>query len=479
MTRTLSLALLGLAFPLLAQTSSPVAPALYSEAFTPDTMRVDLFHTGGMGQEIFALDRVVNDGPWAGSTTRLVDSLDLGDYRFEVRDRTAGKTLYSRGYSSLCAEWATTSEPRTRHRTFHESLRFPWPKQDVEIRIFSRDKQNAWRLLHALEVSPESIEVNRARYRGPGTVIPILENGSPAQKVDLLILGDGYGAKETAKFRADARRLVDLLFTQEPFKSRKTDFNVRAIELPAPEPGVFRPHGKVHRRTALSTQYGALGLERYLLTYDNRSLRDIASLAPYDFLEILVNDAQYGGGGIYNFQATVSVDTAFASYVFVHEFGHHFAGLGDEYYTSDVSYETGQPDLPEPWAMNITAMKDPKRLKWGDLVEKETPLPTPWPKEEFEKRSREFQAERKKLLAEGAPPAKIDEMFRRQQVEETKRLGTGPHAGKVGAFEGASYEAKGLYRPMADCIMFTRDEVGFCRVCQRAITRVIDEYSRP
>jgi hypothetical protein len=464
---------------LTADALTAVPPVAYSEFFTADTMRVDLFHTGGKGVEIFALDRVVNDGPWPGSLTRLIDTLNLGDYQFEVKDAATGRVLFSRGYSSLYAEWITTAEPKTAHRTFHESLRLPWPKKDVEIVLKSRDKKNGWKTVQTLAVSPESIEANRSAYRGPGKAWSLLESGSPNEKVDLLILGDGYTEKEMPKFRADAKRLVDELFAHEPFKSRKRDFNVRAIDLAAAESGVFRPHSKIFRRTPLSAQYGALGLERYLLTYDNRTLRDVASLAPYDFIEILVNGAQYGGGGIFNFHATVSVDTGFAGYVFVHEFGHHFAGLGDEYYTSDVSYETGAPDLPEPWSPNVTALKDPAKLKWGDMVEVGTPLPTPWEKEAFEKRSREFQAERKKRLAQGASPAEIDELFRKQQRVETKELGSEKYAGKVGAFEGAAYEAKGLYRSTADCIMFTRDEVGFCRACQRGITRMIDEYSRP
>jgi hypothetical protein len=215
-----------------------------------------------------------------------------------------------------------------------------------------------------------------------------------------------------------------------------------------------------------------------MLTYDDRALREAASAAPYDFLEILVNDARYGGGGIYNHQATATVDSSFSEYVFVHEFGHHFAGLADEYYTSDVAYETGG-EKPEPWEPNVTALKDPKRLKWADLVEKGTPLPTPWEKETFEKENRLVQGERRKLVASLAAPAALDDLFRRQMGAESKLLSSMAWSGKVGAFEGAAYEAKGLFRPAADCIMFTRDPVGFCPVCRRAISRVIDEYARP
>jgi hypothetical protein len=212
---------------------------------------------------------------------------------------------------------------------------------------------------------------------------------------------------------------------------------------------------------------------------DNRALRDAASSAPYEFIEILANEAQYGGGGIFNDQATTSVDTGFAEYVFVHEFGHHFAGLADEYYTSDVAYETGAADLPEPWEPNVTALEDPARLKWRDLVEPGTPLPTPWDKMAYETKSREVQTRRRELLAKKVPETEVDAHFREQLAWDSKFLASMKYSGKVGAFEGASYEAKGLYRPEADCIMFTRDPVGFCRVCQRAIGRIIDLYARP
>ena len=216
-----------------------------------------------------------------------------------------------------------------------------------------------------------------------------------------------------------------------------------------------------------------------MLTFDNRALRDAASAAPYEFIEILVNEKQYGGGGIFNDQATSSVDSAFAEYVFVHEFGHHFAGLADEYYTSDVAYETGAAEHPEPWEENVTALHDPAKLKWRDLVEPGTPLPTPWKKEEYEAHQREYQAERRRLREANVPESQMDALFRRELEWSTRFLGSEQYAGKVGAFEGASYEAKGLYRPQVDCIMFTRDEVGFCRVCNRALQRIIDMYSRP
>jgi len=451
----------------------------FDARFTDKTMRVDYFHSGGKGEEIVALERIVSDGPWPGSRTRLVDDTNLGKYLFEVIDRATNTVLYSRGFASIYGEWETTAEYRTLYRTFPESLRFPWPKMPVQVVLKKRDPENSFREIWSTVIDPASRFVNPADLPAAGKLWTVVENGPAASKVDLLVISEGYAADQIEKFHRDVRRLVDRLFEYEPFKSRRSDFNVRALDLPSARPGVNRARAQSFRRTPMSVEFNIFDSERYLLTYDDRTLRNVASAAPYEFIEVLVNEEQYGGGGIFNFQATASVDHTYAEYVFVHEFGHHFAGLADEYYTSDVAYETGAAEHVEPWEPNATAMHDPARLKWRDLVEAGTPLPTPWDKEAYEKLSRESQARRRKLLASGAPQSEIDKLFQEEEGWSTKLLGGMKYSGKVGAFEGASYEAKGLYRPEADCIMFTRDHVGFCRVCRRAIERVIDLYARP
>ena len=237
-------------------------------------------------------------------------------------------------------------------------------------------------------------------------------------------------------------RLTATLFAQEPFKSRKSDFNVRALDLPSAQSGINRPNANVFRRTPISAEYNVFDSERYVLTLDNRALRDAASAAPYEFIEILVNDKTYGGGGIFNDQATASVDSAFSDYVFVHEFGHHFAALADEYYTSDVAYETGAADLPEPWEPNATALKDPASLKWRDLVMPGTPVPTPWEKDTFEQESRATQERRRAIRARNAPEAEMDALFREQRDRGRRNCSAGRSTARtVGAFEGANYEA--------------------------------------
>jgi hypothetical protein len=446
----------------------------FSLAFTPKTMRLDYFHTGDHGKEIVALDRLVSDGPWAGSTTHLLDDLNLGTYFFEVVDPLTNQTLYSRGFASLYGEWEATDESKSGTRTFHESLRFPWPKSPVQVVLKKRGPDGLFREIWTTRVDPASPAVNAADVAPAGKVWTVFENGPPTEKVDLLILGEGYTAAEMPKFHGDVKRLTDKLFATEPFKSRKSDFNVRAIDLPAAASGVNRPHVGKFRRTAVSAEYYIFESERYMLTYDNRALRDVLSEAPYEFIEILANEKQYGGGGIYNFEATASVDTAFSEYVFVHEFGHHFAGLADEYYMSPGVFTAFPANAPEPWEPNVTALRDAAHLKWKDLVDTSTPVPTPWDKDAWEAKAREFLDRRLALIKRAAPEAEFDALFREQQASDTPMLGGMKYSGKVGAFEGASYQAKGLYRPQTDCIMYTRDEVGFCKVCRKAIERVID-----
>jgi hypothetical protein len=452
-------------------------PASFDAWFQPRTMRLDYFHTGGRGEEIVSLDHVVDDGPWAGPRTRLLDTLNLGAYRFVVRDLSTHAELYSRGFSSIYGEWATTPDSKERHQTFHESLRFPWPKRPVEVLFEKRGASNAFLPLWSTVVDPAARQVNRAPLSPLAEVYTVFENGPANEKVDILFLGEGYTAAEAAKFRGDAKRLADALFATEPFKSRKSEFNVRAIAPPSSKSGVHRVRANEERRTPMSVEYNIFDSERYVLTLDNRALRDVASAAPYEFVEILVNERTYGGGGIFGLHSTAAADNAFADYLVIHEFGHHFAALGDEYYTSPVAYETGASFHPEPWEPNLTALHDPAALKWKDLVEPGTPLPTPWEKEKYEERSRAYQKRRAALREKGVPEEQMEALFREQKAWEEAFFAKEKYAGKVGAFEGAGYEATGLYRSEADCIMFSRNDVGFCDVCSRAIVRVIELYT--
>ena len=470
------LALVLITLPTLPASPLGAQQVDFDEHFEDRTMRLDYFHTGSADDEVVSLDRVVSDGPWAGSRSQLIDPTDMGKYRYEVRDAGSGEMLYSRGFASIYGEWETTGEAEEVHRTFHESVRFPWPRQPVRVSLLKRDGPASFAPLWSTAIDPASRFVNPADRAPGGPVHTIFESGPPVEKVDLVLVGEGYTEAQTEKFLADARRLTEALFATEPFLSRRDDFNVRAVLAAAERPGVNRPQVGEFRRTPLSTEFNIFDSERYLLTLDNRALRDALSGVPYEFVEILVNEKQYGGGGIFNFQATVAVDTEFADYVFVHEFGHHFAGLADEYYTSDVAYETGGAVHPEPWEPNVTALHDPSSLKWAALIEEGTPVPTPWGKEEYEEHARRIRADRRALTERAAPESEFDALFARQREIERELLSSMRYANRVGAFEGAMYEATGLYRSEIDCIMFTRAEY-FCRVCRRAIERIIDLYA--
>jgi len=448
------------------------ALAVVAAPSTPRTLRLDYLHAGNVREERFALDGLALEGAWPGCPDRPLDDTNLGSYLFEVIDRAQNRALYSRGFASVFAEWATTDEAKHLDRGFHESLRFPEPKGPVQVVLKRRDAQGLFREVWSLAVDPRDPAVDRTQPSGrPWAVI---ENGPPADKVDLLLLGDGYTAQEMAKWHADARRLAELLFAVSPFKERRADFNVWALDTPSEESGVARPSDGVERRSALRARYDAFGSERYVLAFDNKRVREAAAAAPYDALEIVVNDRKYGGGGIFNQYATVASDNAFTPHLLVHEFAHHFAGLADEYYTSDVAYASSS-ERPEPWEPNVTA--DAASPKWKQLVTAGTPLPTPWAKEAFEAAQREIQARRKRIRAEKKPEEEMEAVFREEQAKVEALLSGGPYAGTVGAFEGAMYEAKGYYRSQSDCIMFTRHGA-FCPACRRGIERVIDLLAR-
>ena len=455
----------------------PVGGAMAAAA-PPATLRVDVLHTGDAKQEHYALDRVVVEPlPWAGNPARAIDDTNRGINRFEVVDPRTGKTLYSRGYSTIFGEWRTTEEAAGMRRGFQESLRFPKPDRPVQLRILQRRADNAFVEAWRVDIDPAALDVVQERRPAPAEPIAIRNNGPSADKVDLLILGDGYTRAELPKFEADARRLADHLFSVSPFRERAGDFNVWALAVPTRESGVSRPSTGTHHDSALGTRYDIFGSERYVLTLDNRALRELAQYAPNEFIEILVNNRTYGGGGIFGQFSTAAAGNDWANYLFVHEFGHHFAALADEYYTSPVAYVSGE-ERPEPWEPNVTALRDPAQLKWKRHVTPGTPLPTPWPKAEFEAFQKANQARRAELRKQDRPESEMSALFAEELRHTNQLMSRVPYRDAIGAFEGANYQASGYYRSQMQCLMFSRIEQ-FCQVCQDGIVDIIDLYSRP
>ncbi|HEY7162894.1 MAG TPA: peptidase M64 N-terminal domain-containing protein, partial [Acidobacteriota bacterium] len=172
----------------------------------PATMRLDYYHTGNWEQEFFSVDRIVIEPlPWPGNLNHPIDDTNLGKYLFEVIDRQTNRVLYSRGFASIFGEWETTPEAHDMHRTFQESLRFPAPDSNVQIVLKKRDKQNAFREIWSTTVDPNDIFIDRSKMAATAPLLELEKKGDPAQKVDFLILGDGYTEKERDKFEKDAR----------------------------------------------------------------------------------------------------------------------------------------------------------------------------------------------------------------------------------------------------------------------------------
>lgn len=447
----------------------------FDEHFKNKTMRFDYHHTGTATEEHFAFDEIVSDGIWAGPKTKLIDTLRLGKYFFEIKDPGTGKLLYSRGYSSIYGEWETTPDAKKNRGVYHESLRFPWPKHPVNLIIYKRNDNHHFKPVFSYHIDTDHYRVNPESRDDYYTHYPVVENGDPHKKVDIVVLSEGYTKDEMDKFKKDAEKFADVLLSHEPFASRKNDFNIRAVEVPSPSSGLNHPHQDIYKRSALSVSYGAFDSERYALGFDNKKIRNAASNVPYEFTVLMMNDSIYGGGGIYNLYITAAADNAFRDYLFVHEFGHHFADLADEYYASATTYEMNK-DLREPWELNVTAHPDPETIKWKELVTEDTPIPTPWEKEEFDKHSIEIQKKRRELREQHAPEKVMEKLFREQQEWEDKHLSNMKYSGHVGAFEGGQYKAKGIWRSEPNCIMFTRHDE-FCAACQRAIRLVINQYT--
>ena len=424
-----SLTLPVIIFLLLSGSQSAYTQVDFATYFEPKSLRVDFALSGNVDEQRASLQQLREEPVWGGPLKNLIDPFEYGGYYVKVYDLQTNVLLYSRGFNTLFEEWRTTGQALKEIQSWTNSITIPYPKNPVLFELLARERSdNQFRTLWKMEIDPGSIFIDRSPLKNLKKE-PLQYKGDPAGKVDLVFLAEGYTAKEMDKFDADARRFMEALFQTAPFTGRRNDFNVWAVHLISEESGTDKAGEGVFLNTALNSGFYTFGLDRYLTTPDMKSIRDAVWNMPCDAIFILVNSSTYGGGGMYNYYAIGTADNARTISVFVHELGHSFAGLGDEYFNSEVAYNDFYNLKVEPWEPNITTLVD-FDAKWKNRIQPGVPIPTPAGKE---------------------------------------------YAGKLGVFEGGGYLAKGIYRPMINCTM--RSGPPFCPVCEQAIIQMIDYLS--
>lgn len=419
--------LLGLA---LFTTCSMWAQSAFDTYFEKKSLRVDFALSGNTEFQSAALQQMREEPTWGGPEKNLIDQFGYGGYYVNVYDKSSNKLIYSRGFNTLFEEWRSTEQAINEIQSWTNSISIPFPKSTIKFEITARDKKdNRFYPLLNIDIDPTSIFIDRGNMHN-NTVTRIQQKGNSSDKVDLVFLAEGYTSAEQDKFVADAKRFTESLFQTPPFDKHRDDFNVWAVNLVSEDSGTDTSGKGIFKNTALNSGYYTFGIDRYLTTPDMKPIRDAVWNVPCDAIFILVNTDTYGGGGMYNFYAMGTADNERTASVFVHEFGHSFAGLADEYYSSEVAYSDEFYNMKlEPWEPNITTLVDFGN-KWKDLLPANLPIPTP--------------------------------------LNDT-------YKNNPGVFEGGGYQAKGIYRPMDHCMM--RDYAPFCPACSRAIVRMINYLS--
>ena len=410
----------------LACSITTFAQVSFENYFNKKSLRIDFALSGNQKSQSAAIQQLREEPVWGGPIKNLIDPFGYGGYYINVYDKANQNLIYSRGFNTLFEEWRSTEQAKTETQSWNNSVSVPFPQRPVIIEICARDKADMkFHPLLRQDVDPTSIFIDRGKLK-EYEVTQVQYQGDPSEKVDLVFLAEGYTAAEQAKFVADAKRFTEALFKTAPYTDRREDFNIWAVGAISEESGTDVSGKGVFKNTALHSGYYTFGIDRYLTTQDMKPIRDAVWNTPCDAIYILVNTDKYGGGGMYNLYAMGTADHPQTPVIFVHELGHSFAGLADEYFSSEVAYQDFYNLKYEPWEPNITTLVD-FDSKWKDLLPANTPIPTP-----------------------------LDEK----------------HKDKPGVFEGGGYIAKGIYRPMDHCMM--RDYAPFCPACSRAILRMID-----
>lgn len=403
----------------------------FDDYFENKTLRVDYIFSGNADAQHISVDRLIRLPQWAGRKHRLAELPLEGNGQIEMRDSETGRVIYRNSFSTLFQEWLTTEEAGSVSRSFENTYLMPFPKKPAEIHLTLRNNRQEVITTFSHPIRPDDILIRQA---GENQVTPhrtLVQNGSPETCIDLVILAEGYTANEMEQFYKDAQTATESLFAHEPFRELKSRFNVTAVESVSNDSGVSTPGKGIWKNTAFDSHFNTFYSDRYLTTNNVSAIHDVLSGIPYEHIIVLANTDEYGGGGIYNaFTLTTAHHKDFKPVV-VHEFGHSFGGLADEYFYEGDLFSDTYPSDKEPWEQNITTLVD-FGSKWKDLVPAKAPIPT-----------------------------------------DPKQFKKFP----VGVYEGAGYSAKGIYRPSIDCRMKSNPAEEFCPVCQRALKRLIDFYT--
>ncbi len=403
----------------------------YDDFFEEKTLRIDYFHSGNHVNEYVVVDKIITEGEWSGLKTSLTDIFDYGHHRILVYDSASNKLIFSRGFSSLFFEYRNSPQAKDHCGNFSETFIMPKPKQSIYVEFSTRDKKNEWQTVKTFYVN---MQKDISPYENPlkFDVEKIKYNGVPSEKLDIVFIAEGYTKDEMDKFIKDCNRLAVALLSIEPYKKLSKKINIWAIKSVSEESDVSVPTENIYNTTVLSSSYNTLELERYLMVTEHHVMRDVASNAPYDHLYVVANSKTYGGGGIYNFLSIGTSDNIMAFFLLWHEFGHAIAGLADEYVSDDAAFQSLYNSDIEPWEPNITTLFNFED-KWQMHVKKNVAVPTPF-----------------------------------DSVKDDV----------VGAFEGAGYTEKGVYRPMKDCIMRSANQKKYCTICEYAIEKAILFYAK-
>ena len=404
---------------------------VFADHFADKTLRVDYIFNGNASGQAICLDGLSALPTWAGRTHNLADLPLQGNGQIIMRNAASGKTIYTTSFSSLFQEWLETDEARNVTKGFENTFLLPYPLQPVEIEITLLDPRCNVRASMKHIVHPNDVLIEQ---KGNSHITPhkyLLHNDSPEKCIDVAILAEGYTLQEMQTFYEDADIACKSIFDHEPFKSMKKRFNVVAVASPSTDSGVSVPRLNEWKHTAFGSHFSTFYSDRYLTTSRVKAIHDALAGIPYEHIIILANTEEYGGGGIYNSYTLTTAHHPMFRPVVVHEFGHSFGGLADEYfYDNDVMTDTYPLDI-EPWEQNISTQVD-FAAKWKDMLSENTPVPT---------------------------PAEVSENY------------------PTGVYEGGGYSAKGIFRPAENCRMRTNEYPAFCPVCQRALRRIIEFYT--